>query len=108
MAFYLVTARPRPERLEELRALVAGGSILAMRPFGRALAYSLAHARLREDGTAVWEEEDHCHPPLAQERAAVLDDYFGEFGVQPVVRGFGWARLRALPFLLPGLAWEAE
>ena len=40
-----------------------------MRPFGRSLTYSLEHARLRDDGYAVWEEEDYCAPPLAQERS---------------------------------------
>ena len=33
-----------------------------MRPFGRSLTYSLNHARFREDGYAVWEEEDYCYP----------------------------------------------
>ena len=32
--------------------------------------------KLRDDGYAVWEEEDYCTPPLAQERAAVLDGFF--------------------------------
>ncbi len=34
-----------------------------MRPFGRSLTYSLNHARFREDGYAVWEEEDYCSHP---------------------------------------------
>ena len=47
-----------------------------MRPFGRSLTYSLNHARFREDGYAVWEEEDYCSPPLAQEREAAQDEFF--------------------------------
>ena len=40
-----------------------------MRPFGRSLTYSLNHARFREDGYAVWEEEDYCsHPWPRSER----------------------------------------
>ena len=51
-----------------------------MRPFGRSLTYSLNHARFREDGYAVWEEEDYCSPPLAQKREAALDeDYLVRF-----------------------------
>ena len=48
-----------------------------MRPFGRSLTYSLNHAGLRDDGYAVW-EEDYCSPPLAQERAAALDEFFDD------------------------------
>lgn len=104
MAFYLVTARPKPERLEELRDRLARGGFRGLRPFGGALTHGLLNARLREDGRAMWEEEDYCSPPLAQERAAVLDDYFGGIDVEAVERGFGWARIRGLPRLFPELA----
>ncbi|MBV8830978.1 MAG: hypothetical protein JO108_17290, partial [Acidobacteriaceae bacterium] len=50
-------------------------------------------------GTAVWEEEDYCSPPLAQERAAVLDAYFEKIKVEQVNEGEGWKRIRALPKL---------
>lgn len=108
MAFYLVTARPRPELLEELRARLERGEVRAMRPFGAALDYGLANARVLGDGTAAWEEEDHCRPPLAEERAAVLDRFFGEIRVAPVSRGFGWARLRGREPLFPGLGGGGE
>ena len=52
-----------------------------MRPFGRTLTYSLQNARLREDGYAIWEEEDYCSPPLAQETAAALDEFFDELDI---------------------------
>ena len=35
-----------------------------MRPFGRSLTYSLEHARLRDDGYVVWEEETIAPHPL--------------------------------------------
>ena len=44
---------------------------------------------MRSDGVAVWEEEDYCDPPLAQEREAVLDDYFGDLRVEAVKEGGG-------------------
>jgi len=103
MAFYLVTARARPERLQHLARELERGAFLAMDPFGRELSRSLARARLREDGLATWEEEDYCTPPLAQERAAVLDDYFTELKVERVDRGQGWQRIAGLPPLLPEL-----
>jgi len=53
------------------------------------MTHSLENARLREDGYAIWEEEDYCSPPLAQERAAALDEFFDELEVAPVKEGGG-------------------
>ncbi len=47
----------------------------------------------------IWEEEDYCSPPLAQERAAVLDTYFDEIKVEQVNAGEGWKRITKLPKL---------
>jgi hypothetical protein len=38
---------------------------------------------------------------LAQERAAVLDDYFLDLRVEPVNKGEGWHRIKGLPRLFP-------
>jgi hypothetical protein len=62
--------------MEELRNLLRRDAFVALRPFGMAITLSLRNARLQQDGSAVWEEEDYCTPPLAQERAAVLDTFF--------------------------------
>jgi len=51
----------------------------------------------------VWEEEDYCRPPLAQERAAVLDRYFEALAVEAVAEGTGWQRIAELPPLFPAL-----
>ena len=74
-----------------------------MKPFGRSLTHALRNARIRKDGEAVWEEEDYCDPPLAQERAAVLDGYFGDLRVEAVSEGAGWEKIAALPRLFPAL-----
>src|SRR2546428_4109889 len=84
MVFWLVTAKPRVERLGELRRRLDSREISRMRPFGRSLENGLVKARLREDGIALWEEEDYCVPPLAQERAAVLDYYFDNLTVEDI------------------------
>ena len=55
------------------------------------------------DGYAVWEEEDYCSPPLAQERAAALDEFFDDLEVTVVERGEGWAGIEELPRLVPQL-----
>lgn len=94
MAFYLVRARPKPERMEELRMRLRQKEFLAMQPFGRALTKTLENARRDPvTGGAVWEEEDYCTPPLAMERAAVLDRYFDDLRVEPVREGEGWQRI---------------
>ena len=100
MAFYLVSAVPKHRRLEELGERLARAEFMPLRPFG-ALSASLKHARIRKDGVAVWEEEDYCAPPLAQERAAVLDDYFHDLRVEKVKEGEGWSKIEALPRLFP-------
>ena len=101
MAYYLVKAKYHKDLLAELRTRLDSGEIKKMRPFGTSLQYSLDHARLDPQGSdwAVWEEEDYCVPPLAQERAAVLDTYFTNLGVEKVHEGKGWARIESLPRL---------
>ena len=104
MAFYLVTAVPRQELMDDLSARLARGEFIGLRPFGPTLSRSLEAARLRRDGAAVWEEEDYCRPPLAEERAAVLDRYFFDLRVEPAAEGEGWKRIEALPRLFPEFA----
>ena len=62
---------------------------------------ALRGARSGSAETAVWEEEDYCSPPLAMERAAILDRYFDRIEVEPVARGEGWRRIDGLPRLFP-------
>ena len=104
MAFYLVRATPKRDRLAELESLLRQGAFAGLKPFGPTLSHSLRHARIREGGGAAWEEEDYCSPPLAQERAAVLDAYFEDLSVTPVSRGEGWKEIDSLPPLFPDLA----
>jgi hypothetical protein len=98
MAHYLVRARAKAEKLDELAKQLAADAFVDLEPFGRALTKGLRGARIDGDGV-VWEEEDYCAPPLAEERAAVLDDYFVGIAVEPVAAGEGWRRIEALPHL---------
>jgi hypothetical protein len=97
MAYYLVKAKFQEELRDELRSRLDSGEIRQMRPFGSALQYSLDNARQDPQGWAVWEEEDYCNPPLAQERAAVLDTYFTDLSVERVQEGEGWKQIEDLP-----------
>ena len=99
MAYYLVQAKPIDNLLGELRQRLDSGEILVMKPFGQALQYGLDHARLQENGFAIWEEEDYCVPPLAQERAAILDTYFVDLQVEKVNQREGWQRIEPIPQL---------
>ena len=99
MAYYLVRAKPKPDRMTELHDRLGENAFVHLRPFGQALTDSLGNARVQPDGLAIWEEEDYCSPPLAQERAAVLDTYFDEIKVEQVNAGDGWKRIQGLPKL---------
>ena len=103
MAFYLVSAVLKPDQSKELERLLREDAFADLQPFGKVLSYSLSNARIRDDGFAVWEEEDYCSPPLAQERAAALDRFFDRLSVAPVKVGEGWNRIRDLPRLFPDL-----
>jgi hypothetical protein len=103
LAHYLVSARPLPERLGELASLLANGGIEGLEPFGRALDYSLRNARLGEDLRAHWEEEDYCAPPLAMERASILDAHFEALEARPVERGLGWREVASWFPLWPAM-----
>jgi hypothetical protein len=86
MTFYLVRAKPKKERLETLKEELNSDKISRMRPFGKALQYSLENARIDVENRdyALWIEEDYCSPPLAMEREAVLDRYFNDISVEHV------------------------
>jgi len=103
MAYYLVTAKPKSNRLETLMEKLSNRTYASMRPFGKTMTYSLENARLRDDGYATWEEEDYCSPPLEQERAAALDEFFHDLSVTLVEEGTGWEKIQQLPRLFPEL-----
>jgi hypothetical protein len=89
--------------MEQLLSNLQQNAYTSMRPFGKALTYSLRNARLRADGYATWEEEDYCSPPLAQERAAALDEFFENLSVASVRAGAGWQEINQLRPLFPKL-----
>lgn len=90
--------------MPDLQVKLIRDEFVSLEPFGRSLSSSLRRARRLPDGRATWEEEDYCRPPLAEERAAVLDHYFDDLSVKPVVEGTGWALIDPLPAMFPSLA----
>lgn len=97
MAYYLVRAILREELHDELAAKLAARAFVRLRPFGEGITKGLEGARRQADGRVVWEEEDYCSPPLAMERAAVLDRYFTGIEVETVREDGGWAQIAELP-----------
>lgn len=99
MAYYLVRANLREELRDELAEKLAAQEFIKLRPFGQSVTKGLEGARRQPDGRVVWEEEDYCSPPLAMERAAVLDRYFTDIEVEAVQEDAGWAYIAELPSL---------
>lgn len=111
MAKRFVRAPPKQPRLAELRERLDSGEIEEMEPFGRAMTRALEQARVDpETGEAVWIEEDYCSPPLAMERAEVLDDYFEEITIveDDIDETAGWQQIDGLPGLWEQVLDEAE
>ena len=103
MAYYLVRANLLTNKQDELGEELERSAFIDMRPFGRSITKGLNGARWLPDGRAVWEEEDYCTPPLAMERAAVLDTYFDNIEVENVEEDAGWKQLEELPRIFPDL-----
>ncbi len=100
MAYYLVKAQLNWDSAEELHQKLKDGEFHELRPFGRELNRALLEARRHpETGKAIWEEEDYCTPPLAQEREAVLDHYFSDLEVERVEEDEGWRKIENFPSL---------
>lgn len=111
MAFRFVRAQPKRDRISELRERLDSGDIEQLEPFGEAMTKALENARFDpETGDAVWVEEDYCTPPLAMERAEVLDDYFDALTVvdEHVDEDAGWERIDDLPGLWDRVLGESE
>ena len=104
MAHRFVRARPVHDQMADLRGRLDSGDIESYEPFGSAMTRALERARFDpETGEAVWIEEDYCSPPLAMERAEVLDDYFENVTVvvEDIDEAAGWRQIDDLPGL-----WE--
>lgn len=111
MAYRFVRARPKHDRMAELRDRLDSGDIRQLEPFGRAMTDALENAGFDPGtGEAVWVEEDYCTPPLAMERAEVLDEYFEDLVVVDanVDATAGWERIDDLPGLWDRVLGEPE
>ena len=81
---YRVTARFKLDTAVELQRRLDGGSIAAQQPDGQEIVDSLHRAVMTRAGDVQWSEMCFCNPPLAHERATVLDRYFDGVTTEPV------------------------
>ncbi|WP_227379557.1 hypothetical protein [Haladaptatus halobius] len=99
MAYYLIRAPPDAGLPPEHHNRLSNEEFEPPRPFGPALTVALRGTRFdAETGDAVWEKENYCRPPLAQEHDVLLDD-FDAIRVKQVSRGDGWKEIKLLPSL---------
>jgi hypothetical protein len=99
MSSYLVTARIKLEKLDELEERLVNDGFKDRVTSGKALTQSLKNAKMLNDTIAVWEEEGSGDPPLQAERNAVLDEYFDVIDIKMMMRDIGWEKIRELPRL---------
>ena len=90
MTIYHVTARLKEDRAALLLERLADGSIAGQRPDGQELVASMERAVVNADGTVEWSEMCFCSPPLAHERATVLDHHFDDIVTEPIVAHTGY------------------
>ena len=81
---YRVTARFRPQTAADLRRKLDDGSIAAQQPDGQEIVDSLHRAVVKRSGDVQWSEMCFCSPPLAHERATILDHYFDDVTPEPI------------------------
>ena len=81
---YRVTARFKTDTAAELRHRLGDGSIAAQRPDGQEIVDSLHRAVMTDSGEVQWSELCFCDPPLAHERATILDHYFDGVATEPI------------------------
>ena len=81
---YRVTARFKTTTAPMLRDRLDDGSIAAQQPDGQEIVAALHRAVIAADGEVTWSEQCFCSPPLAHERATVLDHYFADITTVPI------------------------
>ena len=81
---YHVLAKFRSETAPEFLAKLADGTIANQQPDGPELVASMDRAVVNAEGQIEWSELCYCDPPLAHERATVLDLHFKDIRTEPI------------------------
>ena len=81
---YKVRARFKTDTAARFLDRLNDGSIAGQRPDGAEIVASMERAVVAPDGAVEWAEMCFCNPPLAHERATVLDAHFEDLTTRPV------------------------
>lgn len=81
---YHVRAKFRSETAAEFLTKLTDGTIANQRPDGPELVASMDRAVVNAEGQIEWSELCYCDPPLAHERATVLDVHFEDIWTYPI------------------------
>lgn len=81
---YRVRARLKPGTEAAFLRRLTDGSVERQKPDGEEIVESMQRAVITDAGEVVWTETCYCSPPLAHERATVLDHYFDALSAEPV------------------------
>ena len=81
---YHVRARFRPGTASVFLEKLTDGTIAGQRPDGPELVASMKRAVVNAEDRVEWSEMCYCQPPLAHERATVLDAHFDDIQAEPI------------------------
>ena len=81
---YKVRARLRPGTEAALLEKLTDGTVAGQRPDGAEIVASMERAVMAGDGQVEWSETCYCSPPLAHERATVLDHHFDAISAREI------------------------
>ncbi|MCP4316043.1 MAG: hypothetical protein GY789_08505 [Hyphomicrobiales bacterium] len=81
---YHVRAKFRADTAAAFLAKLTDGTIDNQRPDGSEIVASMDRAVVNSEGQVEWSELCYCNPPLAHERATVLDLHFEDISTEPI------------------------
>ena len=81
---YHVRAKFRADTAAVFLAKLTDGTINKQSPDGPEMVASMNRAVVNAEGQIEWSERCYCEPPLAHERATVLDQHFEDIRTEPI------------------------
>ena len=81
---YRVRGRFRTDTAAAFLKKLTDGTVQQQTPDGPEIVASMNRAVLNGDGEIEWSELCYCNPPLAHERATVLDAHFDDMSTKAI------------------------
>ena len=93
---YRVRARFKADTAAAFHKKLTDGSVQQQTPDGPEIVASMNRAMLNGAGEIEWSEQCYCNPPLAHERATVLDTHFDDISTMAIE---GYQQYEGEPFM---------